>query len=240
MLKLTNIQFQYGQNRILKDVTFSLKKGEIGSIIGASGTGKTTIFKLLTGLLKVQTGDIKIGVESVPQTKEHIACMMQDDLLLPWRTIVNNLLLLKELGKKSHSNVNTYKKAVELLDYMGLSNTINMYPHELSHGMKQRVSLARALLQERPILLLDEPFGSLDVALREHMYTLLRQIQGKHETTMLMVTHDFRDALSLSDHIFFLCDGIIKKKWKVSKEIRNNPAASGLLLENMRHAIMGL
>jgi ABC-type nitrate/sulfonate/bicarbonate transport system ATPase subunit len=239
MLELKEVQFKYGQKQILKDISFSLKKGEIASIIGASGSGKTTIFKLLTGLLRTQKGNLKIGDGSLTLQHNHIACMMQDDLLLPWRTIMNNLTLLNELGSKPSFNEHTLKKAEQLLIEMGLFGTANMYPHELSHGMKQRVSLARALLQERPILLLDEPFGSLDVALREQMYLLLRQIQIKHQTTMLMVTHDFRDALSLSDHIFFLSNGIIKRKWQVSNEVRTNPAVSGKLLDEMRQAIIG-
>lgn len=238
MLILDRLQFKYREMEVLKDITFSLKTGEIGTLIGASGSGKTTLFKLLTGLLKTEMGSLTIGGNQAPMGHDQIACMMQEDLLLPWRTIMNNLMLTSELGKKTNSGHEVIEKAKNLLSEMNLSHCSNMFPHELSVGMKQRVSLARALLQMRPILLLDEPFGSLDVALREHMYVLLRQIQKKQNTTMLMVTHDFRDALSLSDHIFFLSDGIIKRKWEVTDAIRSDPAASGILLNEMRQAIL--
>ena len=105
--------------------------------------------------------------------------MMQEDLLLPWRTILSNMMLLVELGKKTSQKKAKVEEAKILLAEMNLSHTANMYPHELSVGMKQRVSLARALLQKRPILLLDEPFAALDIALREQMYLLLRDIQKK-------------------------------------------------------------
>jgi len=238
MLVLDKIQFKYGQREILHDVSFSLKKGEIGSLIGASGSGKTTIFKLLTGLLQRYSGTLKIGEDLSTSGHQNIACMMQEDMLLPWRNILSNLILLAEFGKKPKFCTKLMEKAKFLLSEMNLTHCADMFPHELSCGMKQRVSLARALLQQRPILLLDEPFGSLDVALREHMYCLLRQIKKKQNSTMLMVTHDFRDALSLSDHIFFLKSGKINKKWEVSDSIRADPAASGRLLDEMRQAIM--
>lgn len=237
MLALDKISFKYAHKTILSDLSFSLKKGEIGSLIGLSGSGKTTIFKLLTGLLPLQEGTLNF-LQNEENGHLQIACMMQEDLLLPWRSILSNLTLLKEIGKKPSLKAETIEKAKELLVEMGLSNCEKMFPHELSSGMRQRVSLARALLQELPILLLDEPFASLDVAIREQLYLYLRKIQKKQQTTILMVTHDFRDALSLSDRIFFLHEGKIAKTWEVSDSVRADPAKCGRLLEEMRQAII--
>ena len=237
MVILDKISFKYAHKTILSDLSFFLKKGEIGSLIGLSGSGKTTIFKLLTGLLPLQQGTLKIGEEKL-LCHSQIACMMQEDLLLPWRTILSNLTLLKEIGKKPSISAKTIEKAKDLLDEMGLSHCAKMFPNELSSGMRQRVSFARALLQELPILLLDEPFASLDVAIREHLYLYLRQIQKKQQMTILMVTHDFRDALSLSDRIFFLSDGKIAKTWEVTDSVRSDPSKCGKLLDQMRQAII--
>ncbi len=238
MLVLDQIQFKYSNRNILDDVSFSLKKGEIGTLIGSSGSGKTTLFKILTGLLKPSSGNLSIAQNEIGKHDHPVACMMQEDLLLPWRTILKNLTLLSELGKKPFYNDELINEAKIILEEMGLSHCEKLFPHELSLGMKQRISLARALLQKRPVLLLDEPFASLDVALREQMYVLLREIQKKCQTTMLMVTHDFRDALSLSDHIFFLSEGRIKKKWEISDRLRNDPSASGIFLNELRQAMI--
>lgn len=238
MLILNQIQFKYPTCKILHDVSFSLKKGEIGTIIGPSGSGKTTLFKILTGLIVQDNGNLIINGNEEFDKHQHIACMMQEDLLLPWRTILKNLTLLSELGRKPFYDHHVIAEAKMILEEIGLSNCEDLFPHQLSLGMKQRVSLARALLQKRAILLLDEPFASLDVALREQMYVLLREIQKKNQTTILMVTHDFRDALSLSDHIFFLSEGRIKKKWEVSENLRNDPAKSGIFLNELRQTII--
>lgn len=230
MLSLHQVNFKYLQKQVLKDVSFSLKKGEIGALIGSSGSGKTTLFKLLTGILSPQEGIIS--------TDHKMAYMTQKDLLLPWRNIQHNLTLLLELGKQPVFSKNLEKQAIKLLAEMGLADCLEMYPHELSCGMRQLVSLARALLQKRPILLLDEPFASLDAALKEQMYERLKKTRNQYETTILLITHDFRDTLSLADHVFFLSDGVIKKKWEITDLERKNPQKSHRLLNEMRHAIL--
>lgn len=238
MLSLNQIEFHYSKKKVLADLSFSLKEGEIGTLIGSSGSGKTTIFKILSGLLPPQKGIIRIKNEEILHPNRHIACMMQEDLLLPWRTVLDNLLLPSELGSYHDSKNELLKDAKELLNEMNLSECINMYPDELSVGMRQRVSLTRALLQNKPILLLDEPFASLDVALREQMYHLLKRIQKKKQQTILMVSHDFRDAITLSDHVFFLNDGKIEKTWKIPKEVTQDPKLSLDLSNQMRDAIV--
>lgn len=240
MLALKQIKFNYLKKNVLKDVSFSLNKGEIGTLIGSSGSGKTTLFKLLTGILSLQEGEIFLCNQNSYKHHDKISYMTQQDLLLPWRTIISNLTLLMEFGKKPLYTKNLKQEAKIVLNELGLGDCLNMYPQELSSGMRQLVSLARALLQKRPILLLDEPFSSLDTALKEEMYEKLKNTQKKYGTTILLITHDFRDALSLSDHVFFLSKGTIKKTWQINDFDRQDPKKSNTLLNEMRQAILDI
>jgi len=237
MFKVNNICFSYNRLPLLNEISFSLKQGEIVSLIGSSGSGKSTLFKILTGLLQPHKGEITIEEEVLPAAQKHIAYMMQEDLLLPWRTIEDNMSLPLELGPHPQAQRGSKKQIWALLDEMGLPNVARMYPGQLSGGMKQRVSLARALLLQRPVLLLDEPFGSLDASLREQMYALLRKIQNHHQITILLVTHDFRDAISLSDRIFLLKDAHLKREWIMPSDQRKNPYFIGSHSEEMLKAL---
>lgn len=234
MLDIQDLTFDYvleeRTRRIFYKTSLSLKKGEIVSLVGASGSGKTTLFRLITGLLKGQEGEILIegGVNPLLATY-----LPQEDLLLPWRSVIDNLLLIYELEKKPLDR----GKAREMLERVGLSGCEELYPQELSGGMRQRVALARALLQNRPLLLLDEPFGSLDVIIREELYHLLREICLSKGITLLFITHDFRDALHLSDrllvlsqqkisHSFPLKDLSLQERENVMHSIRNTLSSS--------------
>lgn len=225
MLHVKNAHFSYGPRTILSDLSLSLNAGEIGTLIGSSGSGKSTLFKLVTGLHAPDLGTVQINGH--PSNHSQVSCMMQEDLLLPWRTVVGNITLISEFGKSKPSPDN-------LIEEVGLTTYRDHFPEQLSGGMRQRVALARALLQNKPLLLLDEPFGALDVILREQMYELLRKIRKKYGTTMLMVTHDFRDATSLSDKIFCLSKGKIVKEWAVTDAERANPNE---LFHEMREAL---
>lgn len=237
MLIIDDLSFSFGACQVLRRLSVRLEPGEISTLIGVSGSGKTTLFKLLTGILYPQQGSLSIAGKTVPDAYYHVAYMMQDDLLLPWRTVLNNLLLVGELGKRSRSMAQVKEEAHFYLNEVGLKGWEDAYPDQLSGGMRQRVSLARALLQKRPMLLLDEPFAALDVGLREHMYGLLRSVQRHYGTTILMVTHDFRDALSLSDRIFLLAQGQIEQEWKVDGGIGRNPSKFHHLHGQMLNAV---
>jgi len=202
MIELQDVEFSYEREKILKNVTFSISRGEIIALIGLSGSGKTTLFRLMAGIEKADKGTIR-GADC-----ETISYMQQEDLLLPWRSILSNLLLVDELGRRPH-NPKIAQRARRLLKAVGLEGYEEAMPHEISGGMRQRVSLVRALLQERPILLLDEPFGPLDVIVREELYLLLRSIREDYDKTIIMVTHDFRDAIALADRILVLANGEI-------------------------------
>ncbi len=232
MLSVKNLVFSYKDTPVFKNLSFALKKGEIASFIGTSGSGKTTLFKLLTGIHQPQNGDVTVEGVTEP------AYMTQKDLLLPWRTVLENITLTYELGRKKHCPKKTIEEAMDLIEEVDLLGTEHKFPEQLSGGMRQRVSLARALMQKSPLLLLDEPFGSLDIQLREQMYDLLKTIHKNHNTTILLITHDFRDAISLSDHIFLLADGTITKQWQIEAAARTCPAKMGSLHEKLRQSIL--
>jgi len=215
MLAIENISFNYGEKPLLENLNFSVKEGEIVSLIGTSGSGKTTLFRLITGLLLPKQGSLLINGIPLPKGQENVTYMRQEDFLLSWRTVLQNLLLFTELGKKRVKKSLLMDEALELLERVGLKGYEQHYPHQLSGGMRQRVSLARALLRKRPLLLLDEPFGSLDILIREDLYQLLQWVRSSYKKTILFVTHDFRDAVSLSDRILILSEGKIKKEFEL-------------------------
>ncbi|NGX55723.1 MAG: Glycine betaine transport ATP-binding protein OpuAA [Chlamydiae bacterium] len=216
MLRVNDVHFAYESKKLLNGISFELSKSEIVSLIGLSGSGKTTLFRLISGLISPDQGIILIDGQQLPEGAELITYMHQKDLLLPWRNVVENMLLFSELGRRNEKK-NLENEALVLLERMGLKGCENLYPDELSGGMKQRVALARALLQNRPILLLDEPFGSLDVIVREELYGLLTDIRKNYGKTILLVTHDFRDALTLSDRILLLSEGRISHQFEIEE-----------------------
>lgn len=237
ILEVEQLSFLYEGSWLLRNLNFSLKRGEIATLIGPSGSGKTTLFKLLTGILRPDQGTITVAQQKLPEGYGQVAYMMQEDLLLPWRTVIQNMTLMNELGSSPRSNESVLQEALQLLHEMKMGHCANFFPNQLSGGMRQRISLARALLHRCPLLLLDEPFSSLDLALREQMYELLREIRTSHQTTILLVTHDFRDALALSDHIFLLSNHHICKDWHITDGIRRDPYASAALLAEMAQGI---
>lgn len=234
ILSIDKLIFHYKGEPILDGLSLSLQRGEIVTLIGASGSGKTTFFKILAGIIPPLSGTISLSQNQVSSCLGHVAYMTQEELLLPWRTVLRNITLCAELGNNPNKSNTLDNDARELLRNIEMAGCEEMYPHQLSGGMRQRVALARALLHKKPILLLDEPFAALDVSLREQMYSLLRQVRTQYNTTMLLVTHDFRDAVSLSDRVFLLANRGIHKEWVITDNIRNDPYASAAIQAEMR------
>ena len=230
ILEVHSLSFSYTSYPLLKNLSFSIQPGEICALIGVSGSGKSTLFKLLTGILPMQGGSIKVE-------REQIAYMMQEDLLLPWRNVMDNILLPLELGKKKDFP-NRNHEALKILEEVGLPSCSKLFPHELSGGMRQRVSLARALMQKRSLILLDEPFGSLDIILRDQMTSLLHAISSKTGTAIFFITHDFRDALALADKIFILSQGTLRRTWEHISKIRKDYYALGEVQEEMKNELL--
>lgn len=234
LLKIQNLTFSLGKEKILNNLSLSLERFEVVTLIGWSGAGKTTLFKILTGIHPPEQGTITFAGELT----ESISYMNQEDSLLPVRTVLGNLLLLTDIGKPSFSNSPLQQEALSLLADIGLEKSVNLYPDQLSGGMRQKVSLARALFQKRPLLLLDEPFEGLDLVLREQIYELLSKIKDKLGCTILLMTHDFREALCLTDRILLMHEGSIHKSWTIENRTRQDPLISERMIEEIHRELL--
>ena len=215
MLKFKDITFKYPEDdyTMLENLSFSVEKGEFISIIGASGCGKSTIFRLINGLEKMQSGDIFINEASIKNIKNYSAFMPQKDLLFPWRTVGNNLSLPLELKKIQKSD--REKKIIEILKDVGLADYKDKFPKDLSGGMRQRVSFARTLLTGSELLLLDEPFSALDSLTKISMQEWLLEEWKHFNKTILFITHDVEEAIFLSKSIFVIQDSPITNMEKI-------------------------
>lgn len=190
---------RFSANEVLKDLHFSVEKEEFISILGPSGSGKSTIFNLIGGLLTPDSGEIWLEGNNIVGARGTISYMPQTPTLLPWRTVLQNVLLAGELkGKKDTA------KALEMLKKAGLGDYIHARPDQLSGGMKQRVAFIRALLSPQSLICLDEPFSALDELTRLDMQKWLLSIWEEYRRTIIFVTHSIEEALFLSDRIFVL------------------------------------
>lgn len=187
---------------VLNDINLQIKKGEFISLLGPSGCGKSTLLKILGGLLPQSSGNIYFGDEEINGPRRNLGFMFQKAVLLPWRTVEQNLLLPVELAG---GDINQAKKRVkELLELVGLSGYEKYYTKELSGGQQQRISLARTLMNDPDILFLDEPFGALDEFTRETLNFSLMEIAEKSGKTVILVTHNIGEAVLMSDRIIVM------------------------------------
>ena len=189
---------------VLDCINLSVSSGEFVSILGPSGCGKSTIFNLIVGLIQPDSGAILLGDVPIHGVTGNFAYMQQNDLLLPWRTVIQNVVVGAEIQSKQKANLTA--KATKLLEWVGLKGFEKSYPSQLSGGMRQRVALIRTLLLEKEILLLDEPFGSLDAITRSSMHQLLFEIFQEWKKTVLLITHDIEEALLFSDRVYVLSE----------------------------------
>ena len=206
MLEFKNVSFRYAVDEfpMMENLSFSVEAGDFVSIIGASGCGKSTIFRLINGLEQLQKGEILVNGRPIREQKQYSAFMPQKDLLFPWRTIEKNICLPMELAGVPAAE--QAKRCKEVLAQVGLSEYMKKYPKDLSGGMKQRVSFARTLLSGADMLLLDEPFSALDYLTRVEMQEWLLEQWEHYHKTILFITHDVEEAVFLSKKIFVIQD----------------------------------
>ena len=208
-LKISNVSFSYKKGaKAINNFNLEVRKGSFTTLLGESGCGKTTILKLSSGFLQPDVGLIEIdGVNQnrIEPDKRKIAFVFQNYALFPHLTVKQNILY----GVKNKKNENNYKIFEDTVKSLNLDNLLNRYPHELSGGQQQRVALARSLVLNPKILLMDEPLSSLDTKLREKVRDELKEIQQKLKITTIYVTHDREEALSLSDNIAVIHEGKI-------------------------------
>ncbi len=206
MLEFKNVSFRYAVDEfpMMENLSFSVEEGDFVSIIGASGCGKSTIFRLINGLEQLQKGEILVNGKPIGEQKQYSAFMPQKDLLFPWRTIEKNICLPMELAGVPAAE--QQKRCKDVLTQVGLLEYMKKYPKDLSGGMKQRVSFARTLLSGADMLLLDEPFSALDYLTRVEMQEWLLEQWEHYHKTILFITHDVEEAVFLSKKIFVIQD----------------------------------
>jgi NitT/TauT family transport system ATP-binding protein len=205
-LALRNIRKSFfnkqGAVDVLGGLTFDINERDFVSIIGPSGCGKTTVFNVIAGLLEADSGDIVYRGERVEGLRGKVGYMMQRDLLLPWRTVLQNVLIGPELSKMPPAQAR--ETAMEYLNTYGLAGFESAYPRMLSGGMRQRVALIRTLINDPDIILLDEPFSALDYQTRLYLEGVLMEAVETFHKTVVLVTHDIDEAVALSKRVVVL------------------------------------
>ncbi|MEJ3655182.1 ABC transporter ATP-binding protein [Actinomycetes bacterium KLBMP 9759] len=187
---------------VLDGVSFAVAPGEFVSLVGPSGCGKSTLFNVIAGLEPPDGGRVLVEGDDATGRVDPFAYMPQQDLLFPWRTVIDNAALGLEVAGVRRREAR--ERAAKLFEPFGLAGFERAHPRELSGGMRQRAALLRTVVQERPVLLLDEPFGALDSLTRTDMQTWLDEVRARYDWTVLMITHDVREAVYLSDRVLVL------------------------------------
>lgn len=225
LLKVEQIRVAYDEDPVVQDLSFHVNQGEIVSLLGASGCGKTTALRAIAGFEPIQAGQISIASErvstpenNVPPEQRGIGMVFQDYALFPHLTVIENI----QFGLQRLNTRDRDYRARQLLSAVGLPGLGERYPHELSGGQQQRVALARALAPQPRLLLMDEPFSNLDVELRERLSLEVRDILRGQGTTAILVTHDQHEAFAISDKIGVMHQGRILQ-WDTPYNLYHEP-----------------
>ncbi|SFI11124.1 ABC-type nitrate/sulfonate/bicarbonate transport system, ATPase component [Tindallia magadiensis] len=202
ILEVSHIQKTFTELHTLEDISLHLNRKEFVTILGPSGCGKSTLFSIIAGILIPDRGEVLIDHQPYTGVTGRVSFMHQKDLLLPWKSILDNVCL--PLFLKDYSRRQAYAKAMPYFSLFGLEGFEKYYPGQLSGGMRQRAALLRTLLFTKDIMLLDEPFGGLDALTRQKMQQWLMGVMEEIESSVLLITHDVDEALLLSDRIYVL------------------------------------
>jgi NitT/TauT family transport system ATP-binding protein len=225
---------------ILDGISFDVREGEFVTIIGPSGSGKSTLLNIIAGLESYDGGDVVVSGHRVASSGTDIVMIFQEDALFPWLNVEGNVAFgLKQKGVPKEERM---KIVSQYIDMVGLTNFAKSWTHQLSGGMKQRVAIARALAMSPRILLMDEPFGALDVKTRETLQYQIQEIHERTGKTILFVTHDVREAASLGDRVIMLSHGPARIKEQYIVDLKRprdveDPALTGTIsaiLKNLR------
>jgi NitT/TauT family transport system ATP-binding protein len=204
LLEVRNVTFWYGSSLILDDVTCSINEGEFVSIIGASGCGKSTLLQLLDGGLRPGSGTVTVAGHAATIRDNTRAVVYQDFALMPWKTVLENVRLGLDYRRTDLSPREREEVSRHYLSRIGLGKSSNLYPYQLSGGMKQRVGLARAFAVHPSVLLMDEPFSALDAQNAEILREDVRGLVAEENRSVVFVTHNLDEALQLSDRILLM------------------------------------
>lgn len=213
-LTVSNVTLSYEKENVIEDISIELHDNELVCLLGASGGGKTTLFHVIAGLYTPDSGRVLLNGEDITGKPGHISYMLQKDLLLPYRTVEDNVALpLFIRGEKKKA---AREQASRLFEEFGLSGTQRKYPHQLSGGMRQRAALLRTYLFSGEVALLDEPFSALDTLTKGDMHRWYLDVMEKIRLSTLFITHDIDEAIFLSDRIYLLTG----TPGKITAEIR--------------------
>ena len=202
-LNVDNVYFRFSKQApdTFAGLSFSVPQRQFVAIVGPSGCGKSTLLRLLAGLLPPNGGSVSVAGQVITEPSPSIGIMFQSDTLLPWRTAIRNV----QFGLEGHvDRKSSLRRSADMLKLVGLADSGNKYPHQLSGGMRQRVNLARALVIGPEVLLMDEPFGALDAQTREAQQEHLLKIWEADPKTIIFVTHDIEEAVFLADRVIVL------------------------------------
>lgn len=213
VLSLHDVSVSYGDKKVLDSLSLHVNRGEVVSVLGPSGVGKTTLFEAIAGLVELDGGEITM----LDSDASHVAYMLQKDLLFEHKTVWENaaLPLLIQGVKKAQAK----ETVLPYLDTFGLSDTENLYPHQLSGGMRQRVAFLRTFMMGKELILLDEPFSALDTITRSQMQKWYLELKSQLQITTFLVTHDIDEAILMSDRILILNHqpGVITDAFQVNQ-----------------------
>ncbi len=213
VLNVRNVSKSFDDEKIINNISMELHQGEIVSLLGVSGGGKTTLFNIIAGLSMPDEGSVWMDGEEITGKPGNVSYMLQKDLLLPYRTIVDNValpLIIRGMEKKE-----ARKKAASYFGEFGLEGTEKKYPSQLSGGMKQRAALLRTYLFSEKVALLDEPFSALDMLTKQAVHEWYLDVMEKIQLSTFFITHDIDEAILLSDRIYLLTG----KPGEITKEI---------------------
>ncbi len=211
-LEIKNLSYSFGDNHILKDINIYVKENEMVAIVGSSGVGKSTLFNLIAGVLKKQSG--KISINDSDDYIGKVAYMLQKDLLFEHKTIINNVILPLIIAKVDKKTA--LEEGRKILKQFNLEKYADKYPKQLSGGMRQRVALIRTYMFKRNIFLLDEAFSALDAITKKELHKWYLNLKKEFNLTTLLITHDIEEAIFLSDRIYILAN----KPGEIIKEIK--------------------
>jgi NitT/TauT family transport system ATP-binding protein len=206
VIAVRHLSLRYGRGEkgvlALSDISFGVSEGEFIVVVGPSGCGKSTLLKILAGLLPPTEGEADLKGTPIKGPRRDIGVVFQAPVLFPWRSVLGNVLLPADVQRLDQNEMG--KRALELIDLVGLTGFEHRYPRELSGGMQQRVGIVRALIHDPAILLMDEPFGALDAMTRETMNVELQRIWMERRKTVLFITHSTAEAVFLADRVIVM------------------------------------
>lgn len=224
IVELVGVNKLYGTNHVVKDLNIEVEEGEFLTLLGSSGCGKTTTLRMIAGFEEPSTGTIKVEGQSIEEKEpfeRDVNTVFQTYALFPHKTIFDNIAYGLKMKKVPKAEIK--ERVLEMMEMVQLSGFEKRYPSQLSGGQKQRVAIARALINKPKVLLLDEPLGALDLKLRKQMQLELKRLQKKLNITFIYVTHDQEEALTMSDRIAIMHDGVVDQLASPT-EIYEHPA----------------